>query len=610
MITRVTVMGALAAILFCSPSLMAGDAGHETPFVSLGVGARALGMGGGFTSMAADATSIHYNPAGLASLEYQEVAFMHSILFEGSTYDFASWVYPIDENHGLGTGVMRIGTGDIIRRVDFADRGRFDYAYTQLVLAYGRNLGEPLATGLALKILNQALENRSDFGISMDVGLSVRLHHGIYWGASVREVLQHELTLLGEAEKIPMALVSGLSLRNLNLSSQVRLSLAFDAEKHADRDFKVRAGAEAVLADVLSLRGGYDRDNLAFGVGIKSHRINFDYAYKIVDYVDGMHHISISFLLGASMTERIRLRELAKLPPEPTEEEKRFNALMATADRYFRRFQLDSARVYFEQALQMQPNNEEIIGTLAAIEESRRVQEEQEQALRVARESLSQTQHTFITQAEQMLAQKMYRAALDFLGLIFEIDPGNASAIQLRDQIVAARSAELAASLEHAQQAAQAGRWSEAVEAYNRVLELDPDNASAQQAKLQMLAALDLPQRIRLAVELFDRGELTEAATRFRAILDVNPNESMALDYLKRIREQQAVRPAATLEDLQKDRETWELYLEGLRFMRNKEYQKAIEAWEKVLQAYPNNANTLDNIEQARLRLGTQGNGN
>ncbi|MCX6835691.1 MAG: PorV/PorQ family protein [candidate division Zixibacteria bacterium] len=607
---RITVTGVLAAILLSSPGLLAGDAGHETPFVSLGVGARSLGMGGGFTSMAADATSIHYNPAGLASLEYQEVSFMHSILFEGSTYDFASWVYPIDENHGLGAGVMRIGTGDIIRRVDFADRGRFDYAYTQMVLAYGRNLGEPLAAGLALKVLNQSLENRSDFGISMDLGLSVRLRHGLYWGASVREVLQHELTLLIEAEKIPMALVSGLSWRDLNLSSQVRLSLAFDVEKHADREFKVRAGAEAVLGDVLSLRGGYDRDNLAFGVGFKSRRMNIDYAYKIVDFIDGMHHISISFLLGASTTERIRLRELAKLPPELTEEEKRFNALMATADRYFRRFQLDSARAYFEQALQMQPNNEEIIGTLAAIEESRRVQEEQEEALRVARESLSQTQHTFITQAEQMLDQKMYRAALDFLGLIFEIDPGNTSANQLRDQIVAARSAELAESLEHAQQAASAGRWSEAVEAYNRVLELDPENATAQQAKLQMLAALDLPQKIRLAVELFDRGELAEAATRFRAILDVNPNESMAQDYLRRILEQQAVRPPATLEDLQNDRESWELYLEGLRFMRNKEYQKAIEAWEKVLQAYPNNANTLDNIKQARLRLGTQGNGN
>ena len=40
--------------------------------------------------------------------------------------------------------------------------------------------------------------------------------------------------------------------------------------------------------------------------------------------------------------------------------------------------------------------------------------------------------------------------------------------------------------------------------------------------------------------------------------------------------------------------------------MRNKEYEKAIEAWEKVLQFYPNNSSTLDNLEQARLRLKSQ----
>ena len=46
--------------------------------------------------------------------------------------------------------------------------------------------------------------------------------------------------------------------------------------------------------------------------------------------------------------------------------------------------------------------------------------------------------------------------------------------------------------------------------------------------------------------------------------------------------------------------------LDGLRYMRNKEYQKAIDAWQKVLEKYPNNSNTLNNIEQARLRLGAQ----
>jgi hypothetical protein len=110
----VVMSAALLVLLGSSLSALADDAGQETPFVSLGVGARSLGMGGGFTALADDATSIHYNPAGLASLEYQEFAFMHSLLMEGSIYDFAAWAYPINENHGFGAGIMRIGTDDII----------------------------------------------------------------------------------------------------------------------------------------------------------------------------------------------------------------------------------------------------------------------------------------------------------------------------------------------------------------------------------------------------------------------------------------------------------------------------------------------------------------
>ena len=37
--------------------------------------------------------------------------------------------------------------------------------------------------------------------------------------------------------------------------------------------------------------------------------------------------------------------------------------------------------------------------------------------------------------------------------------------------------------------------------------------------------------------------------------------------------------------------------------MRDQQFQKAIDVWQKVLETYPNQLNTLNNIEQARLRL-------
>jgi tetratricopeptide (TPR) repeat protein len=457
-----------------------------------------------------------------------------------------------------------------------------------------------------MEIFQQSLDGNSDFGMGLDLGLRTGLWKNLNFSLVVHEALQHNLVLVERSEKTKPLLVGGLGWQRLNLGRDIRLALALDLEKQENREFKVRTGGEVTLYEALALRVGYDRDNFSFGLGLKSGRIRADYAYRLVDFTDGMHHVSLSFLLGLSTPERIRQRELAKLPPEPTAEEKRFAGLMDTANRFFRRFQLDSASYYFQQALDMQPANQEIIGTLAAIEESRRVQREQEEALLAAREDVTQTLHSFVAQAEQMLDQKMYRAALDLLNLIFDIDPINVEANNLRDRINNARNEELAVDLDKAQRAAAESQWFEAVEAYNRVLEIDPENATALQAKRQILAAMDLPEKIRLGIELYEKGQLIEARSRFAAILVVNPNEPVALDYLNRIRERLASRPAATLEDLQKDRVYWELYLEGLRHMRNKEYQRAIDVWEKVLEAYPNNTNTLNNIEQARLRLGTQ----
>ncbi len=614
MIRRIAIATVTLMTLCSSVLAMGPDAGRGTPFNSLGAGARSIGMGGGLTSLASDASALHYNPAGLAGLDYQEFTFTHSLLFEGSTYDLAAWVYPITEDHGVGGGLMRIGTGNIIRREDFADRGRFDFAYTQMVLAYGRNLGEQLAAGVALKIVTQSMDTYSDFGIGIDAGLSIKLYRGLHLGAVGRELLQPELKLVSQSEMTPRSGSVGLSLRDLALSEPTRLALNFDVEKSDGRDLRIHAGAEMHIQDQFALRVGYDRDDFALGTGVKHGRLKIDYAYKLVDHVQDLHHISVSFLLGKSTAERIRLRELALLPPEPTEEEKEFAAIVTQADYFFHRFQLDSARVYFLAALDRQPENQDIIGTLAAIEETRRVQHEQEEALRTARDEVTQTLNSFVAQAERLLGSKLYSAALDILDLVFDIDPGHGVANAMRDRIAVSREAELYDCFARARIATDAGSWADAMEAYSRVIEIEPENQAAGIAKQQLLARMDLPERVRFAIQMYEQGNLTEARTRFEAILIVNPNEPLALEYLRRINEPAAPlpvqAPVTTLEDLQADRVHWELYLEGLRRMRNKEYRQAIEAWEKVLEAYPNDASTQDNIRQARLRLGAEDTGN
>jgi tetratricopeptide (TPR) repeat protein len=606
-VARTTFRAVVLALTVFGGMANAGDGGRETPF-SLGAGARALAMGGSLVALSDNATAGYYNPAGLAALEHQEVFFSHTVLFEHSAYDVASWVYPIDDRHGIGLTFMRLGTGDITRRFEYADLGTFSFSHSQLMMSYGHGLGESARLGTTLKVVNMALDDKSDFSLGLDLGFQAGLYRSLRMGVIARDVLPAELVLDSTGEEMPPSIAGGLFLQDVRLSPQAALTLGCDLEKFEDKACKVHAGAELALYGDYYLRGGWDRDNLALGGGLRHGRLAIDYAYKLVDYVGDLHHFSVSLRLGKSLTERKRLRELALRPPEPTEEEKLFTATMNRANSFLHRVQLDSAAAAFQDALALRPNDEEIIGSLAAIAEARRFQFDQEQRLRQAQDELNQTLSSFLNQAEIMFARKSYSAALDLLELIFDTDAQNARALSLRRQIEESRSQEIGERMAAGATAERQSKLSAAIEAYSRVLELDPGHQAARDAKQRVLATMDLPERLRLGIELYEKGHFEDARSRFEAILQMNPTEPVAIDYLNRIKDAQ--RRISTLEDLQKDKDMWALYLEGLRHMRNKEYQKAIDVWSRVLEAYPNNPNTLNNIEQARLRLRTEQSGN
>ncbi len=598
----------MLAILVLAAGGRAGDAGQESPFV-IGAGARALGMGGGFASIADDASAVFYNPAGLPLLEYQEFTAMHMSLFEGSMYNFASWVYPHPVFGGFGVAYMRLGTDDIIGRSGFSETGSFDYSYSQFLVSYGRELYHGWSVGASLKAVNQSLGEYSDYGVGMDLSVLGRLHEYVTVGFSARDLLEAEIKLRSVAERVPRAFVGGVALRSYPVTDEIRLTSSFELEKITNRSVRVHVGGEVVVDDAYAVRLGYDRDNLTFGVGYAFSRLRLDYTYKFVDYIDDSHRISLSVLIGSSVSQRqaIVRQEEQRRGTVLLEDERRrqFEMYRNRASDFRDKQQFDSALTYYHQALAFEGDNQAVRDRIAELQE--RIDQQRREELR--REEIQyDTQRaleSYLTQAEVFFAKKYFPAAKDMLELVREIDPDNERARQLEARINLAVRQEIETNLRNARMAEEAGDLARAIEAYVRVLELDPGNAAVLKAKREVAARLDLAKQINEGIALYNRGQWREAKARFWAVLMADSENPIALEYLQRM--EPDVDQPTTLEELQADREAWQWYLEGLRHMRNQEYQQAIDVWQKVLQKYPNNPNTLENVRQARLRLDLEG---
>ena len=64
-------------------------------FLRMGVGARALGMGGAFTGIADDPSAAYWNPAGLGQIHNFQLEFMNVNLPFDRTFNYFSAILPL-----------------------------------------------------------------------------------------------------------------------------------------------------------------------------------------------------------------------------------------------------------------------------------------------------------------------------------------------------------------------------------------------------------------------------------------------------------------------------------------------------------------------------------
>jgi len=599
-----TYMSAILLVLLMTVTAAAADGGRESQF-SIGSGVRALGMGGGLVGMADDASAVFWNQAALGRLEEQEFNFMHASLFEGTIYDVAGYVYPHRKLGGFGISLMRLGTGDIVKRVDWNEYGDFDYYIAQMMLAYGRDVGGDFSAGAALKIVNQSMDNNTTYGVGLDVSLYRPLYRNISVGLLLQDIISPQLKLLEEEETVPLTVLAGIGIKDIGLFDELTHNFNLGLEKTEGRSIKLHTGLETNYRERMDVRVGYDRDNLSFGLGVLFGRMRFDYAYKIMDGISDSHRFGLSIKFGMTVTEKTqRDRDLQDARGSHlimNERRRQFDHYKALGDRYYEQNNFDSSFVYYNRALAYRESDAFITGRIDRINTLRMESVMKEKDV-VTEEMLQQSiMDGYYVQAKELFRSGDYRSAQGIVVLAGRIDTDDRRFDLLGKNIKAGIDSSIVSLLDIAEKAEKEGRLSDAVTAYDKILLLSPDDVTVKELIGRVGEAISLAQLISGGVEAFYLGRLSTAEAKFNRALSLSPGNVVANEYLSKIN---TLRQRPTGQDeLEKDEKVWKIYLNALEYYRNGEYEQAIELWQEVLEYYPGNEQTLNNITQARLRL-------
>jgi hypothetical protein len=317
-----------------------GIAKYAGEFISTGVGARALAMGGAFVALANDVTAGYWNPAGLSRINYPEFILMHDSEF-GSlvNHDYGAVAIPVGTSTSLGLSIIRVGVDDIAdtRNAGVDANGNLTYDPTQftrvdpgrvtyfnaadwaLYFTYSHRQTETFSYGANVKLIRRDLAEYSAMGIGFDIGFLYNPFENLSFGANLQDITTTLVAwntgrndLISPTVKIGSAYF--IDLLGGRIAPAADFDIRFENRQSASEahigpvSFDFHGGMEYEFRNLIALRAGYsDVKQLTLGAGVHLPKLNIDYSFARfagAEQLDNTHRISIMFTLEADQFKR------------------------------------------------------------------------------------------------------------------------------------------------------------------------------------------------------------------------------------------------------------------------------------------------------------------
>jgi hypothetical protein len=303
---KLKIMAVLSIMLIISTGVYASKGTTVAPFLKLGFGARASGLGEAYSSLATDATGEYWNIGAVAFADKSQVAYMHNNIYQDVSHNYISYIHKLSESSFITAGLSYISLGNLdkIRITNFYTPeiiGQYEYTNSVISVGYSKKFdvfrNTPFSLGLNLKSIRSSIDVYSASAVALDIGSFYELNETINMAVLVKN-LGTKMKYVQEKEDLPLTYVLGCSV---NLEKRIILSLDFNFSPYEQDTFNF--GTEYILADFISLRAGYNSVNdledgiTNFGIGMKLLNFDFDYAYMLYGALGNSHKFSLNYEL-------------------------------------------------------------------------------------------------------------------------------------------------------------------------------------------------------------------------------------------------------------------------------------------------------------------------
>ncbi len=304
-------------------------------FLSVTSDARGAGMGEAMTSLETGASSLFFNPAGMAGMKksFDATAGVNMWIADIKHYTLGLVINPRSNIGVFGVSLQSVNYGEFLGTVvdktsdlGFRDTGPFKLTAFAVGVGYAKQLTDQFSVGGQIRMVHQDLgtslspatiqrdsmtidtvqsvSNKLnplvfDFGTQFRTGIK-----SLVFGMSVRN-FSKEVKYAQEGFQAPLVFNLGISMNMLDLLPKVpenqTLFLSIDASHYRDHPEQVRIGVEYNFMNILKLRGGYvpksdyDQSSLTYGLGVAYGGFGVDYAYTPFGVFSNVQRLTARF---------------------------------------------------------------------------------------------------------------------------------------------------------------------------------------------------------------------------------------------------------------------------------------------------------------------------